>query len=189
MKQIFLISGFARNGKDTVADIMMEKLEGRSVKIAMADYLKIIAKKYYDWDGKKDEKGRELLQQLGTERIRAYLGEEFHVHRVCQDIKIIWEDFDYVFIPDCRFKNEILYTQAIFPEHTTSIRVHRLGFESPLTEEQQNHRSEIDLINFRHDLEIVSETGLDKVEEEIEIKLGWRIEQMNRRVRYEVSKL
>ena len=180
MKQIFLISGEARNGKDTVADIMMDKLDGKSIKIAMADYLKYMAAKYYGWNGEKDVRGRTILQQLGTEKIRDDLNwSTFHVERVCQDIKIIEDRYDYIFIPDVRFKNEMYYTMAKFPYNTTSIRVSRLGFESPLTEEQQQHRSEVDLLDFKHDYEIFSESGLGKVEDQIDVVLGDLIKELN----------
>ena len=64
MKKIFLISGNAQNGKNALADIMAKKLNGKSINIAMADYLKYMAYKYYGWDGNKDEKGRSILQCL-----------------------------------------------------------------------------------------------------------------------------
>lgn len=180
MKRIFLISGEARNGKDTLADIMIKKLNGKSIKIAMADYLKYMTNKYYGWNGEKDEKGRTILQQLGTEKIRDDLGwDTFHVERVCQDIKVIEDRYDYIFIPDVRFKNEMYYTMAKFPYNTTSIRIHRMNFESPLTEEQRQHRSEVDLLDFKHDFEIFSESGLCRIEEQVDLVLGDLIKKMN----------
>ena len=180
MKKIFLISGAARHGKDTVADIIMDKLEGKSMKIAMADYLKYMAKKYYKWDGEKNLRGRTILQQLGTERIREELNmDTFHVERVCQDIKIIEDRYDYIFIPDVRFKNEMWYTMAKFPYSTTSIQVHRENFESNLTEEQKQHKSEVDLVGFEHDYYISSKSGLDKVEKQVDLVLGDLIRQLN----------
>lgn len=177
---IFLISAKAQHGKDTTADIMMKKLNGKSTKIAMADYLKYIAQRYYDWNGEKDEVGREILQRLGTDKIREQLGwDTFHVERVCQDIKIIEDRYDYVFIPDVRFKNEVYYTQAKFPYNTTTIHIERLGFESPLTKEQQQHRSENDLNGFTYDYKIKSESGLNKLEEQIDLILGDFIKDLN----------
>ena len=37
-----------------------------SVPFAFADDVKRIAYNYYDWDGKKNELGRKLLQDIGT---------------------------------------------------------------------------------------------------------------------------
>lgn len=177
---IVLIGGLARHGKDSLADIMISKLDGKSVKIAMADYLKFIATKYYGWNGEKDEEGRNLLQYLGTDKIREKLGwDTFHVERVCQDIKIIEDTYDYVFIPDARFKNEIYYTQAKFPYNTTTIHVERLGFDSPLTEEQKKHRSENDLEGFQYDYEIKSGNGLDILEQQVDLVLGDFIKELN----------
>lgn len=168
MKQIYLISGKAQNGKDSTADIMMKYLDGKSIKIPFAKYLKIICKDYFNWSGEKDEIGREILQKTGTELIRDKLGwQNFHANRVYEDIKIAGEAYDYFFVPDTRRKNEIYYLQAMFPDKVTTIRVERLGFKSPLTEEQLKHISETDLNNFKFDYYIKSESGLDNLENEI----------------------
>ena len=168
LKQIYLISGKAQNGKDSTADIMMKYLDGKSIKIPFAKYLKIICKDYFNWSGEKDEIGREILQKTGTELIRDKLGwQNFHANRVYEDIKIAGEAYDYFFVPDTRRKNEIYYLQAMFPDKVTTIRVERLGFKSPLTEEQLKHISETDLDNFKFDYYIKSESGLDNLENEI----------------------
>lgn len=168
LKQIYLISGKAQNGKDSTADIMMKYLDGKSIKIPFAKYLKIICKDYFNWSGEKDEIGREILQKTGTELIRDKLGwQNFHANRVYEDIKIAGEAYDYFFVPDTRRKNEIYYLQAMFPDKVTTIRVERLGFKSPLTEEQLKHISETDLNNFKFDYYIKSESGLDNLENEI----------------------
>lgn len=168
MKKIFLISGKAREGKDSTADILMKHLDGKSIKLSFADYLKEIAKKYFEWDGKKDEKGRSTLQFIGTNLIRDKLGwQNFHVERICEDIKIAENQYDYFLIPDTRRKNEIYFTQAMFPDKVTTIRVERTNFTSPLTKEQLNHISETDLDNFKFDYYIKSETGLDILEDKV----------------------
>lgn len=168
MKQIYLISARAREGKDSTADIMMKYLDGRCIKVSFADYLKTIATKYFNWNGDKGEQGRTLLQKVGTDYIRDKLGwQNFHVHRVFEDIKISENEFDYYLIPDTRRKNEIFYLKAMFPDLVTTIRVERLNFESPLTKEQQLHISETDLDTFNFDYYIKSESGLDNLEKEI----------------------
>lgn len=177
---VFIISGKARHGKDLTADILMDRLEGKSIKIAMADYLKFMAKKYYNWNGEKDKEGRTLLQKLGTERIRDGLGlDTFHVERVCQDIKIIEDIYDYVFIPDARFKNEVYYTQAKFPYSTTAIHVERLDFKSNLTDEQLKHRSENDLVDFDFDYNLKSKDGIENLKIEISEEMDDIIKDLN----------
>jgi hypothetical protein len=168
LKQIFLISARAREGKDSTADIMMKYLDGKCIKVSFADYLKTIATKYFNWDGDKGEQGRTLLQYIGTDLIRDKIGwQNFHVNRVYEDIKIAENQFDYFLIPDTRRKNEIFYMKAMFPDLVTTIRVDRLNFESPLTKEQQIHISETDLDSFNFDFHIRSESGLDNLETEI----------------------
>lgn len=168
IKKIILISGKARNGKDATADILMNYLGSRIIKLAFADYLKYLATKLYKWNGEKDDKGRDILQYLGTDLIRDELGwQNFHVDRLCQDMKIAENQFDYFLIPDTRRKNEIYITQGMFPDMVTTLRIERIDFKSPLTIEQQNHISETDLDNFKFDYYIKSKTGLDKLEEEV----------------------
>ena len=63
------ITGRAGSGKTSMAEIF----ESRGyVKKSFADPIKWIAKRYYFWDGKKDDRGRRLLQVLGTEAGREY---------------------------------------------------------------------------------------------------------------------
>lgn len=67
----FSVSGLAGSGKDTFADILCK--EESYHKDHFAFDLKNIAKEYFNWNGEKDDKGRVLLQQLGTE-----VGRSFH---------------------------------------------------------------------------------------------------------------
>jgi hypothetical protein len=92
----------------------------------------------------------------------------FHCTRVCEDIQIISDFYDVVIIPDCRFKNEVLYTKAMFPDIATVIRITRLGFESPLTLEQQQHESEINLDDFNFDYNVYVQTGLQHLYDELD---------------------
>jgi hypothetical protein len=59
-------------------------------------------------------------------------------------------DFDYVLISDCRFKNEANgFTKAGFDNIT--VRVTRIDFESSLTDEQKAHPSETSLDDYDFD--------------------------------------
>ena len=63
MINTIVISGKAGHGKTTLANLIKEELENqnfRVMKIAFADYLKFIAKKYYGWNGEKDEKQKQI---------------------------------------------------------------------------------------------------------------------------------
>jgi hypothetical protein len=168
MKKVFLISGLAQHGKDSTAEILKKGLGGKTLILHNADYLKYIAMQYMEWDGKKDLSGRNLLQQLGTEKVRFGMKKPlFWTEKTCDVIDILSDYYDYFCVPDTRFRNEIFYPQARFPDCVTTLRVNRLNFDSGLTLEQKNHKSEIDLIDFPHDFYINSESGLDKLEIEV----------------------
>ena len=156
MKKIILISGKAQHGKDTSAEYIMDKLTKQGYKVAVDHFarpIKEILKTYYGWDGvNKNEYWRTLLQLVGTDKSKEELNlKNIWANRLCQDIQIIKDDFDYIIIPDCRFKSEVYFTKSYFPNDVISLRVSRLGFESPLTKEQQNHISETDLDDFSFD--------------------------------------
>lgn len=166
MKQIILISGKASNGKTTFAEFVKQRLEVYGERVCImryAQYLKFILSTYYRWDGKdKSPYWRGLLQELGTERIRLKMNRPlFHAQRICEDIEIVQNDFDYVLLDDTRFKNEIDFPKAYFPDKVSTLRIVRNNFVSPLTPEQQLHPSEIDLDNVAMDEQIVMETGVN----------------------------
>jgi len=169
MKKIFLISGKAQHGKDSTANFLKEKLDGKTLILHNADMLKMIAEKYMGWDGVKDDNARTLLQWLGTDRVRIELNKPlFWVEKVCDSIEIVEDKYDYFCVPDCRFVNEIHLPKARFPGLATSINIIRNNFDNGLTEKQKNHPSETSLDNFNFDYVIRSESGLDKLEIEVD---------------------
>lgn len=159
MNKIILISGKAENGKTTAANFIKEMLEKEGYRVVItryAKYLKEIAKDYCGWNGEKDEAGRTLLQQLGTEIIRQKMHKpDFHVGRVCEDIEIASDFVDYVIIDDVRYPNEIYYPLAKFGDDKIfTYRVNRINedgtpYQNSLSEEQKNHLSETALDHFR----------------------------------------
>lgn len=165
MKKVILIAGEAEHGKDEVAKILSHHLDGRCISIRFAKHLKIIAKDYFGWDGNKDDKGRTLLQQLGTEEIRERLGwQTFHAQRTCEDIMIAESQFDFFFIPDLRFENEYYYVKAMFPQKVITVKVVRLGYDNGLTEEQRKHKTENQWKSLDYDYIIESENGIEKLQ-------------------------
>lgn len=165
---VITIAGKARHGKDTAAEWLKSMLEvfGRRVLILhYADYVKYIASKYFGWDGEKDEKGRTLLQYIGTDLVRAK-DKNFWVDTVARLINVLSDEYDYFLIPDTRFPNEVDYFTSD-DYHSTSVRVTRLNFESELTPEQQQHPSEIALDNYEFDYELQSESGVDNLKREV----------------------
>ena len=132
-----------------------------------ADYLKFGCKEYLDWNGQKDEFGRTLLQQTGTEGIRAR-HPDFWVDCISKWIDgALAKKYDVFLLPDTRFPNEIDYFKKFpfhTPIHTFPVRVHRLEFESTLSPEQQQHASEVALDEYEFDYYIYCPSGLDSLE-------------------------
>lgn len=169
LPKIVILSGKAQHGKTSVAEIMQRILEQefskKSLIMGFAHYLKYLASKYYKWDGTKSETGRALLQWLGTERVR-HVDPNFWVRNVSQFIHMFGEDYDYIFMDDTRFPNEITY--LIEDGHDVfTIRLERLNFQSSLTPEQMKHPSETSLDNWNFDLLLRYPTGFHHVESEI----------------------
>ena len=159
MTHFILCSGRARHGKDTSAEIIKDNLEARGYRVLIthyADLLKFICKNFFGWNGEKDEAGRTLLQQVGTNCIREQ-DPDYWVDFVANLIKMFPDRYDFVVIPDTRFPNEIdRIAYAGFP--TTHVRIIRTDFESQLTEEQKNHPSETALDNTAPDFVIKNTT-------------------------------
>lgn len=141
--KIITISGKAQNGKDTTAAFMKEALESDGYTVLIthyADLLKYICQKFFGWDGEKDQRGRGVLQYVGTDVVRAKW-PDFWVDFIGNVLDLFPDKWDYVLIPDCRFQNEI-YTLKRRGFDVTHLRIVRDGFENHLTQEQQNHPSE-----------------------------------------------
>lgn len=167
--KILAISGHAQNGKDTVAGLLKDSLkaDGKRVLVAhYADLLKYMCRTFFDWDGNKDEKGRHILQYVGTDIIRKQ-APDFWVDFISSVLTYFNENWDYVLIPDTRFPNEInkLISNSFDVIH---IRVVRPNFKSPLTEEQQKHPSETALDNVNPDFYIYNEGSM----EELRVKIN-----------------
>ena len=167
--KVICISAKAQHGKDTVANFMKECLEAKGKRVLVthyADLLKYICKTFFNWDGQKDEKGRTLLQYVGTDVIRKK--EPDYWAAFIADMLYFFEDqWDYVLIPDTRFPNEIDYLKNAGFD-VLYIRVIRENFESPLTKEQQNHPSETAMDNYEADVMLYNDSTLDNLKYSVE---------------------
>jgi hypothetical protein len=95
------------SGKSTVANLLTEraKVEGKTATVLpfakpIKDYAKLLG-----WNGEKDNKGRRLLQLLGTECGRQCISEDIWCnkwHRLVVDDL----DHDVIVCDDMRFRNE-----------------------------------------------------------------------------------
>lgn len=160
--KIILISGKAQHGKDTTAKFPQDALRENGQRVLIAHYgdlVKYVCQKFFGWNGEKDEAGRALLQQVGTDRVRAQ-DENYWVRFLADILTMFTDQWDYVLIPDCRFPNEISYLKDAGLD-VLHVRVVRLFFISPLTREQQNHPSETALDSVAPDVLIYNEGNLD----------------------------
>lgn len=172
--KVICISGKAQHGKTTTAVMMKSKLEKSGNKVLITSYaglVKYICKAFFDWDGKKDEKGRALLQFVGTDVVRAQ-DPNYWVNFIADMLTFFEDEWDYVILDDCRFLNEIeeLASRGF---KVTHVRVVRDNFDSPLTEKAQRHMSETALDNILPDVKIMNVGTLSELRETIEEVLGW----------------
>ena len=171
MKKIILVSAKARNGKDAVAELAKRELESKGERVLIchyADLLKYICKTFFAWNGIKDDKGRTILQHVGTDTIRMKNDRpDYWVDFIVDILWMFYDEWDYVFIPDCRFENEIERMKDEFDgnpygrDKVISLRVNRPNFDSGLSQEQLNHPSECALDNYKFDYYIENNGTLD----------------------------
>lgn len=125
---IILFSGRAGVGKSTSARLLKDCLfeYNQYVEIhPLASEVKSLAYEF-GWDGNKDERGRQLLINIGTVTGRAY-DPDIWVKRVLKDItNNLDNQKDYAIIDDWRFPNEAEYL-----EQNSSHKIIRIRIEAP----------------------------------------------------------
>lgn len=141
--KVICISGKAGHGKDTAALFLKEQLDLGENCVLIAHYgdlVKYVCKTFFNWDGQKNEAGREMLQTIGTDIIRSE-DPDYWVRFIADMLGFFEQAYDYVLIPDTRFRNEIEYLiESGFD--VTHMRIIRDNYVSDMPEEQQNHISE-----------------------------------------------
>lgn len=166
------LSGYARTGKDTVADYLVENHE--FTRLAFADPMRealyalnpslglsrLSLQEVIDecgWDGYKEtlfgEEIRGLLQRMGTEVGREMFGEHFWVDYLLNKALEIKGN---VVISDVRFLNE---AEAIRQANGQVWRVNRPGVKAA-----NSHASEIQMDSFDNfDVVITNDTTIDEL--------------------------
>lgn len=142
------ISGKKRVGKDTVGHWLEIKHE--FTRISFAALLKEYARAF-GWDGKKDIKGRKLLQDLGMV-VRNY-NENFWVDAACAEMGRLKEEYNQenFVITDVRFMNEV--------EMIKDLGGYIIRVTSPTEIKTDIHVSETELDNYNFDKVINSVKG------------------------------
>lgn len=177
--EILGLSGWARNGKDTVADFlidnygykklsfaapMKEALYRLNPKITIDNVVNVpiqVGVDVYGWDGLKEHgpEVRRLLQRFGTEVGREMFGEDFWVNAAINSI----EDGSKVVVSDVRYPNE---ADAIKKLGGKVWRVVRPGFGPA-----NDHESEHAMADYSFDLEIHNNSGVELLYSAVKLAL------------------
>lgn len=170
------ISGYARSGKDTVANILVEKHGYTKMSFAdpmreallrlnpmiqvgdMHGILLSSAVSQLGWEHLKTASPdvRPLMQRLGTEVGREMFGENFWIDQAIARIP----DGAKVVFADTRFQNEARAIEALGGK---VLRVYRPGVEAANT-----HISEVDLDTYGFDAIIANQGTLEDLEADVE---------------------
>lgn len=152
--RVIMLGGKAGAGKDTFCKVMQSKSLG-VVRFAFADALKEIAKSFL-WDGKKDTKGRRLLQQIGA--VGREYDKDIWANKVVEAIK----NFEYLQMPyleshyggefiavitDFRFPNEY----EVIKRNFDNVKTYKIVGRQAYLGENAKDVSETSLDNFQFD--------------------------------------
>jgi len=167
--RIIGISGRAHAGKDTVADMLVEKYG--FIKIAFADSLKEMVQYHYGfkredlWTDYKTKEVRRILQGTG-EMIKSLEGDDFWIRQVQQRIvyrTMTTKEIPRVVISDVRFANEKRYVKEW---SGITIRIDRP--DTDVVEFNPEHVSEQELSGF--DYIVDNRQGIAELE--------WKIDEV-----------
>lgn len=158
--KVYLISGKARNGKDTFGSFIKEYYQSLEKKVCVmhiANYIKHFAIDYFGWDGKEETKPRTLLQELGTGVIREKMNKPyFFINRLLEDMEVLDNFFDVAIITDVRLPLEF---DEIKKVHNDAVKIHikRPDLISELTAKEQKHITETALDNYdKYDYKVIN---------------------------------
>jgi hypothetical protein len=166
-KRVIGLCGYAQVGKTTTAIQMLSslRLAGSGEIVPFAGPVKDIAR-LFGWDGQKDERGRKLLQQIGTEVGRNY-DPDIWVNKWSNIVLSRLEMFVPIIIADdVRFQNEIE-------------RIHWLDgvvikIRCPKRELRLDHSSEkADTLKVDHELQVGEDVPPEVVARNVLKLAGW----------------
>jgi hypothetical protein len=180
MKDWIALSGWARSGKDSIAEYLVK--EHGYTRVSFADPMReaLVALnpqiRYFEtnlplatavriigWEELKEnsEDVRELLQRMGTEVGRNLFGENFWVDLAIKEAR----KHKKVVFSDCRYLNE---AEAIRKRGGKVWRITRPGVRPANT-----HTSEKDLDDYRFDARVTHDSTLPKLHKKVDQILEW----------------
>ena len=165
--KVILICGKANSGKNQLADYLKECLDvdstgmyfDRTLIRGNAQSVKDRAENDFNWNGVKDQKGRQLLLDLTDE---GYSKDPFYWEKETFTEAIMYSEFsnrncEYIIIPDWRYASTLTYFDRVADEVTT-IRVNRPNNNEGT---HKNHHTENDFEGFEVDFEVNNDKDLE----------------------------
>jgi len=158
--KIIAFTGKFQSGKTTCANLIQN-----SVKLSFAKPIKDIAKIYFGWNGDKDDKGRRLLQVIGTNAGREYnsniwvekMHEQLLHEKTFEESKN--KDVDtIIIIDDLRFNNE---AEFIIKWKGIIINITRPGYDGDA------HVSEIGILDEYVDYTINNDGTIEELKNKL----------------------
>lgn len=152
---VVLVAGKSGSGKSSFSQHLKRWLETewgvKSRIVSFAEELKEIAMVDFDWDGEKDEKGRRLLQALGS------AGREYNANIWVNKVKeVILNPRGYYthatevmvsIIDDCRYENEFTFADEMKDTYAIKVLIVRPDNPNALSGKAGTHASEHGLDN------------------------------------------
>ena len=126
----------AQAGKDTCAKYLVENYG--FTRLAFADGVKTVGREAFNWNEKKDDRGRKLLQGVGL--VARDYDMDFWINKLENSPKFL--ESNKVVIPDTRFQNEVSWVRS------RGGYLVKIDGRGGLEGEVGKHASEVDLDGF-----------------------------------------
>jgi hypothetical protein len=142
------ITGYAGSGKDALGKCFVSN-HGYT-RVAFADAVKLMALEHHGWDGRKDDAGRALLQEVGSMMRDEY--EHYWVDAAFAEAA----KYEHVVMTDVRYPNELARLRQL---GGVFVRIIRPGV-GPVND----HPSETALDDQPADVTVINDATIDKLE-------------------------
>lgn len=176
-------SGKAGCGKGAASEIIKSLYYHVGI-FPLAEDIKRIAKIEFNWDGNKDEKGRKLLQTLGTECGRMYGGENFWVDKWVRKVYNWIEEKTYLYEESLSIPPIVICDDVRFDSEARCIKnlggyiIHIKGRADDIGS-NASHSSESGINSIYVSYTIQNDKGLDNLKNQIELIIFKIIQNTN----------
>ncbi len=179
--KVVLINGRKGSGKDTTANYLYEKLGVGTIVLPNARAVKEEAYQFYDWDGEKDLKGRQLLVDITNTgyNFDPYFWEKKSVeliHTIAEQQEIDINKLT-VLVPDWRYESTYdFYSNLADPKvEVITLRVERHVTVAEMCDPKESfdvYKSESQLDGFPVDYIIKNNGTIDDLHNLIDVMLS-----------------